>query len=143
MGSTYSNIASITQYSHFANVTYSIFGNSQLVLGFTDYLHTIDKYATLSNSFSTFVYFEPLKFAAVKLSYFKNLNHNIIEENGYLINNSTDLTTNRLSVLANFRINKTFSVFTLYQIENKKVYLQDSNYQYNVLLAGIKINSPF
>ncbi|WP_353171033.1 hypothetical protein [Flavobacterium sp.] len=143
IGSTYSAIASITQYNHFANVTYSVLGNNKLVLGFTDYLHTSDKYATLNNSFSTFVYFEPLKFAAFKLSYFKNLNNNIIEENGYLINNSTDLTTNRFSVLANFRINKTFSVFTLYQIETKKVYLQDSNYQYNVLMAGIKINSLF
>ena len=143
MGSTYSAIASITQYNHFANVTYSVLGNNKLVLGFTDYLHTSNKYATLNNSFSTFVYFEPLKFAAFKLSYFKNLNNNIIEENGYLINNSTDLTTNRFSVLANFRLNKTFSVFTLYQIENKKVYLQDSNYQYNVLMAGIKINSLF
>ena len=143
MGSTYSTIASITQYNHFANVTYSGLGNNKLVLGFTDYLHTSDKYATLNNSFLAFVYFEPLKFAAFKLSYFKNLNNNIIEENGYLINNSTDLTTNRFNVLANFRINKTFSVFTLYQIENKKVYLQDSNYQYNVLMAGIKINSLF
>lgn len=143
IGSTYSAIASITQYNHFANVTYSVLGNNKLVLGFTDYLHTSDKYATLNNSFSAFVYFEPLKFAAFKLSYFKNLNNNIIEENGYLINNSTDLTTNRFSVLANFRLNKTFSLFTLYQIENKKVYAQDSYYQYNVLMAGIKINSLF
>lgn len=143
IGSTFSTIASIKQYNHFANVTYSIFGNSKLVLGFTDYIHTSDKYATLNNSFSAFVYFEPLKFAAIKLSYFKNQNNNIIEENGYLINNSTDLTTNRFSVLANFRLNKTFSIFTLYQIENKKVYSQVSNYQYNVLLAGIKINTPF
>jgi len=143
IGSTLSNIASITQYNHFANVTYSIFGNSQLVLGFTEYLHTSNKYDTLNKSFSAFVYFEPLKFAAIKLSYFKNQNNNIIEENGYLINNSIDLTTNRFSVLANFRINKTFSIFTLYQIENKKVYLQDIDYQYNILMSGIKINAPF
>ena len=143
IGSTFSTIASITQYNHFTNVTYSVFGNNQLVLGFTDYLHTSNKYDTLNNSFSAFVYFEPLKFAAIKLSYFKNQNNNIIEENGYLINNSTDLTTNRFSVLANFRINKTFSIFTSYQIENKKVYLQNIDYQYDILLAGIKINSPF
>lgn len=142
-GSTFSNILSITQYNHFASLTYSIFGNSQLVFGFTDYLHTSNKYASLNNSFSAFVYFEPLKFAAVKLSYFKNQNNNIIEGNGYLINNSTDLTMNRFSILANFRIDKTFSIFTLYQIENKKVYLQGPDYQYNVLLAGIKINAPF
>jgi len=143
IGATVSNIASIIQYNHFANVTYAVFGNSQLVLGITDYLHTSDKYATLNHSFSAFVYYEPLKFAAVKLSYFKNQNNNIIEENGYLINNSTDLTTNRFNALAHFKINKTFSIFTLYQIENKKLYQQNSDYQYNVLLAGIKISSPF
>jgi tetratricopeptide (TPR) repeat protein len=143
VGSTFSNISSITQYNHFGNVTYSVLGNSQLILGFTNYVHSSNKYSTLNNSFLGFVYFEPLKFANVKLSYFKNQNNNIIEENGYLINNSADLTTNRFSVLANFRINKTFSLFTLYQLENKKVYLQNYNYQYNVLLAGIKIDNPF
>jgi tetratricopeptide (TPR) repeat protein len=146
IGSTISNTADIEkskQYNHFANVTYSVFGNSQLVLGFTDYLHTTDNYDTLNNSFSTFVSFEPLNFITIKLSYFKNLNKNIIEQNGYLINNSIDLTTNRLSVLANFRLNKTFSIFTLYQLENKELYQQNSDYQYNVLMAGIKINSLF
>ena len=143
IGSTLATILSVTQYNHFANLTYSVFGNSQLVLGFTDYVHTSDKYAQLNHSFSAFVYYQPLKFATVKLSYFKNQNNNIIEDNGYLINNSTDLTTNRANVLANFRINKTFSIFTLYQIENKKVYLQNIDYQYIILLAGIKINNPF
>lgn len=143
IGSTVSNIASSTQYNHFANVTYAVFGNSQLVLGFTDYVHTSDTYAKLNHSYSAFVYYRPLKFAAVKLSYFKNQNNNIIEDNGYLVNNSVDLTTNRFSVLANFRINTTFSLFTLYQIENKKVYLQNSDYQYTILLGGIKINTPF
>ena len=146
IGSTISNTADIEkskQYNHFANITYSVFGNSQLVLGFTDYLHTTDNYDTLNNSFSTFVSFEPLNFITIKLSYFKNLNKNIIEQNGYLINNSIDLTTNRLSVLANFRLNKTFSIFTLYQLENKELYQQNSDYQYNILLAGIKINAPF
>ncbi len=143
IGSTFSNIASIKQYNHFGNITYSVFGNSQLVLGLTEYLHTSNKYATLNNSFLAFVYFEPLKFANIKLSYFKNQNNNIIEENGYLVNNSTDLTTNRFNVLANFRINKTISILTLYQIENKKVYIEGSDYQYNILLAGIKINTPF
>jgi tetratricopeptide (TPR) repeat protein len=143
VGSTFSTMFNVTQYNHFANLTYSVFGNSKLVLGFTDYLRTNNKYATLINSFSAFVYFEPLKFANVKVSYFNNHDNNIIEENGYLINNSTDLTTNRFSVLANFRINKTFSLCTLYQIENKKVYLQGSDYQYNILMVGLKINNPF
>lgn len=143
IGSTYSSILNITQYNHFGNVTYSVFGNSQLILGITNYVHTIDSYAKVNNSFSAFVHFEPLKFVTLKFTYIKNQNNNIIEENGYFVNNSTDLTTNRFGVLANFRINKTFSLSTLYQIENKELFLQNSNYQYSILLTGLKINNPF
>jgi tetratricopeptide (TPR) repeat protein len=143
IGTTFSNISDITQYNHFGNLKYSFFGNSKLVVGFTEYLHTSNNYVSLSNSFSAFISIQPAKFVAVKLSYFQNQNNNIIEENGYLVNNSTDLTTSRYSALANFRINKTFSLFAMYQLEKKQFYQQNSNYQYNVLMAGIKVDAPF
>ncbi len=142
-GTSLSNIASIRQNNHFGTISYSVFGNSKLILGLTDYVHSNDNYATVNNSVSTYLYFEPLKFATIKLSYFKNQKSNINEENGYLVNNSSDLTTSRVGALINFRINKNITLFTLYNLENKQESIQKFDYKYNVFLAGIKIDSPF
>ncbi len=141
IGSTFSNISNANQSNHFASITYSAFGNSKLILGFTNYLHTSNKYQSLNNAFSPFVYFEPLPSVGINLSYFTNQKNNLIENNGSLVNNSPDLTTTRYTAMANFRLNKVWSLYALYQLENKIEATNSFNYNYNLLLAGIKINT--
>jgi tetratricopeptide (TPR) repeat protein len=143
LGSTFLKSTSFTQYNHFSTISYAVLGNSKLILGITDYLHNSNLNATFANSISPFVYFQPLSFASVKLSYLQNNIENIIEENGYLVNNSPDLTMARYSALANFRINKTVSLFAMYQQESKKELAQRFDYQYGVVLGGIKLNNLF
>jgi hypothetical protein len=75
------------------------------------------------------------------LSYFTNQKNNLIENNGSLVNNSPDLTTTRYTAMANFRLNKVWSLYALYQLENKIEATNSFNYNYNLLLAGIKINT--
>ena len=85
------------------------------------------------------MYLEPLNGLSIKASYLANNNDNIIEMNGYLVNNSADLTTSRWSVLVNGTINKHLSIYSLYQSEQKLEPVQLTNYKYAVLLAGFKI----
>lgn len=139
IGTTVSNMNNVTQYIHSGYAHYSIFGNSKLVLGCTDYIHTTNNYSTINNSLAPFIYIQPLKKLSLKASYLINSGNNIIEENGYIVNNSADLTKSRWGILANFSLTKHLSVYGLYQLENKQENVQLFNYKYNVIIGGIKI----
>jgi len=138
-GTTYSNISSANQYNHFGGMSFHVFGNSKLVFGLTGYLHTNDDYTSTYNSYAPFLYLQVTKFASVKLSALFNQGNNIIEGNGYLVNNSLDLTKERYNVLVNLRMSKTISWYGMYQLESKEDGGQLFDYQYSMFLAGIKI----
>ncbi len=139
VGTTISTINNTTQIINSGMISLAPLGNSHVVFGCNAYLHTINNYKTINNSFSPFVYLEPLNGLSIKASYLANNNNNIIEMNGYLVNNSTDLTTSRWSVLVNGMINKHLSIYGLYQYEQKLETVQFSNYKYTVLVAGFKM----
>ncbi len=139
VGSTISNMSNKTQYINSASLYYSMLGNSKVVLGCTGYAHTIDNYKTTYISASPFIYIQPSNKIAVKLSYLSNVGNNIIEDNGYFVNNSPDLTKSRWSILVNFHASKSISLYATYQLENKQENIQQFNYRYNIIVAGIKI----
>jgi len=139
LGSTVSNMNGQTLLLHNGLISYSVLGNSRIVLGCTGYIHTVNSYSTINNSVSPFVYVRPFKKMSVKVSYLENKGSNIIEDNGYLVNNSGDLTTSRWSCLVNFNISNHFDLYGLYQFENKEAAVQNFTYHYNVIVAGIKI----
>jgi tetratricopeptide (TPR) repeat protein len=139
VGSTISNMSGKTQYINNASLYYSLLGNSQVVLGCIGYAHTIDNYKTTYVSASPFIYTQPAKWMSIKLSYLTNKGNNLIEDNGYFVNNSPDLTKSRWSILANFHISKSISLYATYQLENKQENIQQFNYRYNIIVAGIKI----
>lgn len=139
IGSTYSNIVNIKQYNHFGNIAYTPFGNNKLIVGITEYFHTSDNYATTNISHVPFVYFQPTKMTSIKLSFLKNETDNIIEDNGYLVNNSYDLTKSRISTLVSIKINKRTFLYGMYQNEQKLHTTDFFNYNYNLFLVGIKI----
>ena len=119
VGTTVSNINNTTQIINSGMLSLAPLGNSHFIFGCNAYLHTINNYKTINNSLSPFVYLEPLNGLSIKASYLANNNDNIIEMNGYLVNNSADLTTSRWSVLVNGTINKHLSIYSLYQSEQK------------------------
>lgn len=139
IGSTFSKISDINQFNHFGTISYAPFGNSKLVIGTTEYLHTTDDYTTTNISHAPFVYLQPTKLTSIKLSYLKNENFNIIEDNGYLVNNSYDLTETRFSTLINFNISNRTSLYGMYQNEKKYHELDAFNYNYSLFLIGVKI----
>jgi tetratricopeptide (TPR) repeat protein len=139
IGTTISNMNDVTQYINSGFLSYHVLGNSKLVLGCTGYLHTEDAYSSTNTSIAPFIYTQPAKWIAFKLSYFSNTKRNILEDNGYLVNNSVDLTTSRYSAFVNLTLNKHASIYGLYQLENKHEGVQGFNYRYNVIVGGIKI----
>ena len=139
VGSTLSNMSGITQYINSAALYYSILGNSKIVLGCTGYFHTIDKYKTTYVSASPFIYAQPAKWLSIKLSYLTNKGNNLIEDNGYFVNNSPDLTISRWAILTNFHVSKSVTLYATYQLENKRENIQQFNYRYNIAVVGIKI----
>ena len=139
LGTTISNMNNITQYIHSGFISYAPLGNSKIVLGCTGYVHTIDNYSTTNIAASPFIYLQPVNRLSLKLSYLVNTKNNIIEDNGYIVNNSPDLTKSRLSALLNISLSKRVSLYGLYQLEYKYEGMQLFNYRYNVFVAGIKI----
>lgn len=139
IGSTVSNIAEKNQFIHSASISYAILGNSKIVLGCSGYLHSNDVYKTSYGAATPFLYIQPIKRLSMKLSYLLNSGNNIIEDNGYLVNNSADLTLSRYSALLNLTLNKHLSLYGLYQLEYKHEAVQSFNYRYNVIVAGLKI----
>lgn len=139
LGLTLSNMYNKTQYINSGYISCAPLGNSKLVIGATAYLHTTDAYKLTYVAASPFIYLQPLSRLGIKLNYLYNTANNFIEDNGYVINNSPDLTYSRYSALVNVLVNRHLVMYGLYQLEFKKENVQQFNYKYNVIVAGIKI----
>jgi tetratricopeptide (TPR) repeat protein len=139
LGTTVSSLDSSLQYIHFGSLSLAPFGNNRLMIGCTGYVHTADTYSTLNTAISPYLYVQPLKRVSITASYFMNEGNNIIEGNGYLVNNSVDLTTSRWSVLADVKLSRHISLYGLYQLEYKQEAVQLFGYRYNVIVGGIRI----
>lgn len=142
IGTTVSNMNNKTQFINSGFLSYAPFGNSKLILGCAGYLHTIDSYQTSYGAVVPYLYYQPFNKLSLKLSYMHNEKNNFIEENGYLVNNSADVTQTRYSALINLNISKQVSLYALYQLEYKYEAVQSFNYRYNVFVVGMKI-SPY
>ena len=138
LGATFSNMGDTTQIIHSGFISVAPLGNTRFIMGATVYMHTLNSYSTINYSYVPFLYFEPFSKLSVKLSYLANQKDNIVEENGYLINNSIDFTKSRFSVLLNGTVSRHLTVYGLYQSEQKQEPVQKLNYKYNVFVAGLK-----
>ena len=139
LGTTVSNIDKNTQYINFGGVSFAVWGNSKLIIGCTQYLNTKDNYSTVYGPTNSFLYIEPFKKVSITASYLLNNGNNIIVDDGFLVNNSFDLTNSKLSFIANFYFNKHIALYGLYQKEFKTESIQKFNYNYNLFVVGIKI----
>ena len=134
-----SNIDDETQIQHGATISFSIFGNSKWVLGCTGIAHTADQYITTYMAISPFMVVRPEKHLTISANYLNNYGRNITEANGYIINNSNDITTSRWSVIASVNLGKHIDLYALYQYEYKQQFSHMFNYHYNGGAIGIKI----
>lgn len=134
-----SNINDETQIQHGATLSYFVFGNSKLVLGCTGIAHTTDSYSTTYMAVSPFIVVRAGKRITLSANYLNNAGTNVAEANGYILNNSADLTTSRWTVIAGVNLGKHVDLYGLYQYEYKQQFAHLFNYHYNGGALGIKI----
>lgn len=81
----------------------------------------------------------PLSKMQLSLSYLSNKSIYLNEENGYIVNNSPDLTTSRISLLSEFFMNRHFAIYVFLARENKAQQTTNSTYTYNSIFGGLKL----
>jgi hypothetical protein len=149
VGGSYSTVLIRPQYIQQTRFVYYPFGKSNFSVGSTFYIHWEDNSsapASPTSSFSNpspvtlaynpFIDWSPTKKINFSANYFVNKTDNIVESNGYLINNSQDLTLSRTTFMASYALSSRWGVYGVYQFENKRIY-NSISYSYNVLLIGI------
>ncbi len=139
LGSTVLWLDSVFQFQHNAMINYFPLGNNKLGIGANVYLYTRDAYSSVNFVFVPFVSFKPLQKLSLFGSYLLNSGYNNIAEwNGYVVNNSPDLTTGKLTLNADWTINKKWDLYATYQYENKQLFATTTEYQFNSIFVGIK-----
>lgn len=136
VGGTITNVGTSTQVVQQTRLALYPFGTPGFSLGAIGYLHTENGFTSVTAAINPFIFLgsRKLKFYAYYLS---NQKSNMVEQNGYLINNSPDLTVSRTSMLLSLSLTKRLDIYGVYQFENK----QDVNllsYTYNIYLGGFK-----
>ncbi len=137
VGGTVSDVLTSLQYIQQSGVTCYPFGKPNFSFGAITYIHSEDNFKSSTLAASPFIYWRPSGNFRLYASYFVNKNENVVEMNGYLVNNSPDLTLSRWSTTASFSIGRSWDLYGTYQFENK----QQSgtiNYSYNNFYFGIK-----
>ena len=138
-GLTFSNIGNQNVYNHFASIGFAPFGNNTLVFGLKEHFYTSNDYDSFDIAHIPFISFSPLEKMSVKLTYLRNNGINIIEDNGYLVNNSLDLTSSRFSSLIDYSFSNAFSLYGIYQNESKTHAFNNFDFKYNLFLLGVRI----
>jgi len=138
-GTSYSNIESKGQVSHSLGFTWYPFGNCRLSASCLGYLYTADGYGTFHSAVNPCISLCPLKRLTLSAAYLSCNGANLIEGNGYIVNNRPDPTFGRWSYLASLSLSRHVDLYGLYQIEDKRESSQDFVYHYNLFLLGIKI----
>jgi len=137
IGTTILWLDSVSQFQHNASLTYYPLANNKLGIGSIVYLHTLDNYSSVNLAYVPFVSFKATNRLSFSGSYLYNSGNNIAEWNGFLVNNSPDLTTDRLTLNTSWTLNKHVDLSATYQYENKyNAYI--NSYQYNSFFIGLK-----
>ena len=160
LGNTFSNINNTKRVQSTLSISYAPFGNNQLVIGCdAHYVYTIDS-AEGRAAISPYITFMPTSKISFTLNYLVDFNdkqkddtnNNIIEGNGLFINNSSDKTLSRLSIIGNIPAGKHLDFFAIYTYENNLTTLPvpadkrtnlpvTLNSYYNSFFIGIRIKN--
>lgn len=131
-----SNVEGFAQYIQQFTLSLYPLGNNRLVIGNTAYYHWEQKYggALAFNPYLTIGLSSKLKLTG---AYFTNRNLNLVERNGYFVNNSPDLTSSRWTGLADLTVNRHFSMYGLFMLENKRM-TSGVEFSYSTYILGLK-----
>ena len=142
LGSAISNIDSIKQAQGNLSLSYFPFGNNNLFFTSTGYAQKESVSSDLKYAFSQSISVMFFSKIIISANYLTNQAHHLNEMNAYLVNNSQDLTSSRITLMGNFILSSRLSFYLLYQSENKirndKQNNIITNYSYNNFIGGLK-----
>ncbi|MBC7864980.1 MAG: hypothetical protein IAF38_18545, partial [Bacteroidia bacterium] len=140
--STVSSVFGATQFQHGLSVSFLPVKAKWFIIGSNAFIHSENSYATNYFGATPFLCLKPFKAFSLTTSYLLNTGgKNIVEEDGYIVNNSSDLTTSRLSFTASVTVSKQLDLYALYAYENKQESTNKYVYHYNMFVFGIKIKA--
>lgn len=139
IGTTAAYLDTAIQYQLQAGLSYFPFKNNRLATGLTAYHHTESDFRSNELAVVPFIsaYVSPKLF--LTFTYLNNRGNNIIENTGYVVNNSIDYTGERYSFSASWRVLKKAWIYGLYSYETKMHATELFTYHYHLFLAGFKI----
>ncbi|MEK6615668.1 MAG: hypothetical protein AABZ32_06100, partial [Bacteroidota bacterium] len=134
---------SISQVQGNLSLSYFPFGNNKLFFTGAGYIQKESISSDYKYAFSPSVSATPFSKLVLSASYFNNQAHHISEMNGYVVNNSGDLTTSRFTFMGNYLLSSHVNFYLLYQLENKtQNNPQNKNttttYSYHNFIGGLK-----
>ena len=142
LGSTVANFDTTTQFQGNLSVSYYPFGNNKLFFTGLGIIQNDKKSASYKYAFSPSATCTLFRKLTLSGSYLYNEARFITEQNGYIVNNSNDLTFKRVSFMGIYAFTSRVSFYLLYQLENKSQnnyqLKTTTNYSYNNLFGGLK-----
>lgn len=139
VGATASFMDTVKQYQANGGVTCYPLKNNRLAISANVYAHTADAVKNISIAFAPSVSVLLTRKLWASVAYFNNQGLNIVEQNGYLVNNSPDYTTGRYSGSLSYAVFKKFYIYGTYVFENKKEITGTFKYNYNIFILGIRM----
>lgn len=134
---SYSNLAGAEQLQQGISALIYPFAGQKLALAGTAFRQQVkgnESYVYLPS-----LLMQPLKWLHINLQYYYGNTLNLNEANGLFVNNSIDLTKQKISLLLNIYLNKWLSVYLFLQQEQKTEKFFKADYTFNTIIGGIKI----
>lgn len=138
-GGTFAELDTAKHYQLNAGAAVFPLRNDKFSIAFQAYAHSNRSPNFKNLALVPAVNFSPIKKSYISLSYFVNSGNNTIEQTGYMLNNSFDLTTSRTSVYIAYQVFKNIQLYVLYANESKREQTRKLDYKYNTLVAGIRL----
>jgi hypothetical protein len=127
-----------TQYEHYIGVAYYPMRNNFLLFGGTLYAHTENYYKTIRYGAVPYIIINPSGPLSLTLSYLTNTGGNLIEGNGYIVNETPDFMVTRFSCIATITLSKCIALYANYQHQDNYEEHKHWPFYYNLFIAGIK-----
>jgi len=136
---TLAHVDSNTSVQEQLSLDYSPFGNRNLILGIGILPHTQNGFSSNYMAVNPYLQIRPAKNLTISASYLANQGFNVIQYDGYSVDNIHDLTTSVWSATAEYQFAPVFSFYATYQLINEENTNKNFTYNYTLLAAGIKI----
>lgn len=124
------------------SLSYYPLGNNKLSFTSIGYVQQESISTDIKYAFSQSITAIPYSRIILMAGYLYNQAQRLNEMNGYIANNSSDLTTSRITFMSNFVLSAHVQLYLLYQGENKSQINSQTNkttnYSYNNFFGGLK-----